>query len=363
MHALWLNNNVWLQSTMRSIRYLLLRFGLFLLFLPVTAPMAISAPAPGWTEGVKTLLCIRVKYPNVPDEPISINDATAALTTASEFYRQNSYGKVSFRFAVTPTLQLPHEKKWYTDQKSEKQLTADAEALAKAAGYDPDTYQLEIITQPGKGGAEGAHYKKGVVTHRFDWGTIAHELGHNFGLYHSNAGFWQTSDKSIIGPGKSISRGNPFDRMGHCDDFACHFNTRSKYALGWLPDSAILTVTNSGVFQIQAHDFINSSGILALKIPKDAEKNYWIEFRQSFTTNPWLMNGIVIYWSYNTNTFTDLLDMTPGSAYGVKDAPLLIGKTFTDREAGITITPLRKIETTSPISMEISVVIVPIAKQ
>ncbi len=347
---------------MRTIQCLFLRLGPVLFFLFVTSPALTSTPAPDWTEGVKTLLCIRVKYPDVPAEPISVSDATTALTKASEFYRQNSYGKLSFRFTVTPTLRLPHAKKWYADQKSEKLLAADARALAKAAGYDPNSYQLEIITQPGKGGAEGAHYKKGVVTHMFDWGTIAHELGHNFGLYHNNAGFWQTSDNSIIGPGKSVSRGNPFDRMGHCDDFACHFNTRSKNALGWLPDSAILTVTNSGVYRIQAHDFINSSGVLALKIPKDAEKNYWIEFRQSFTTNPWLMNGIVIYWNYNKNTFTDLLDMTPGSSYGAQDAPLQIGRTFTDHEAGITITPLRKIETTSPASVEISIVVAPTTK-
>jgi hypothetical protein len=259
-------------------------------------------------------------------------------------------------------LQLPHAKTWYVDHKSDKPLAADARALAKAAGYDPDSYQLEIITQPGKGGAEGAHYHKGVVTHMFGWGTISHELGHNFGLYHSNAGLWQTSDKSIIGPGKSVPRGNPFDRMGHCDDLACHFNTRSKSALGWLPDSAILLVTNSGIYRIQAHDFINSTGTVALKIPKDAEKNYRIEFRQRLTTNPWIMNGIVIYWSYNKSTATDLLDMTPGSANGAQDAPLTIGRTFTDREGGIAITPLRKIETTSPASVEISVVIGPISK-
>jgi hypothetical protein len=328
-----------------------------------TSPPAISRPASDWAEGVKTLLCIRVKYADVPDEPISVSDATTALTTASEFYRQNSYGKLSFRFVVTPTLRLPHAKKWYKAQKSDRPLTADARALAKGAGYDPDAYQLEIITQPGKGGAEGAHYHKGVVAHIFGWGTVAHELGHNFGLYHSNAGFWQTSDKSIIGPGKSVPRGNPFDRMGHCDDTACHFNTRSKYALGWLPDTAILTVTNSGVFRIQAQDFINSTGAVALRIAKDAEKSYWIEFRQRLTTNSWLMNGIVVYWSYNKDTATDLLDMTPGSPYGAQDAPLTIGRTFTDREAGISITPLRKIETASPASVEISVVIGPTTKR
>ncbi|MFZ0826003.1 MAG: hypothetical protein WAO02_01140 [Verrucomicrobiia bacterium] len=332
-----------------------LKAALFVFILLMIPPAAVPAPAPDWSEGVKTLLCIRVKYAGSPEEPISVNDAAAALATASEFYRQSSYGKLSFRFTITPTLQLPRDKQWY--RKSDKDLAADARTLAKAAGYDPDFCQLEIITQPGKGGAEGAHYKKGVMMHTFDWGTVAHELGHNFGLYHSNAGLWQTSDRSIIGPGKSIPRGNPFDRMGHCDDFACHFNTRSKYKLGWLSDGAILNVTNSGVYRIQAHDFINSTGPVALRIHKDAEKDYWIEFRQSMTSNPWVMNGILVYWAYKSDKATDLLDMTPGSAYGAKDAPLTIGRTFTDRDAGITICPLRKIETTSPASVEISVVI------
>jgi len=69
----------------------------------------------------------------------------------------------------------------------------------------------------------------------------------------------------------------------------------------------------------------------------------------------YLMNGALIYWGFKTKQRkTSLLDMTPLSKAGVQDAPLLIGRTFSDTEAGIHITPIGK-GGTNPESLDVVV--------
>jgi oligoribonuclease (3'-5' exoribonuclease) len=104
-----------------------------------------------------------------------------------------------------------------------------------------------------------------------------------------------------------------------------------------------------------AHDNPNSHGLRALKIVKDSNINYWVEFRQQFTSNSRTMNGVLINWGYNKNTQSNLIDTTPGSATGnsdASDAALAIGQTFVDEQAGIQIKPLRKVGT-SPESIDV----------
>jgi hypothetical protein len=54
------------------------------------------------------------------------------------------------------------------------------------------------------------------------------------------------------------------------------------------------------------------------------------------------MDGVGLRWARTGNQQTLLLDVTPGSADGKNDSALLIGRTFSDRAAGIHITPLAK---------------------
>src|SRR5690606_7152067 len=113
----------------------------------------------------------------------------------------------------------------------------------------------------------------------------------------------------------------------------------AKNFLNWLPDEAIETVESSGTYRIFAHDMPNATGLRALTIRCDDTRSYWVEFQQLQETNFYLTNGALIYWGYDKKLRTNsLLDMTPGSKAGVADAPLLIGRTFSDGERGIHIT-------------------------
>ena len=46
------------------------------------------------------------------------------------------------------------------------------------------------------------------------WGVIAHELGHNFGLFHAFNRFISRSERPNSDDGISIDYGNPFAVMG-----------------------------------------------------------------------------------------------------------------------------------------------------
>jgi hypothetical protein len=101
-------------------------------------------------------------------------------------------------------------------------------------------------------------------------------------------------------------------------------------------------VTASGNYRLFAHDATNAATPRAVRIARNAQTNYWLEFRQKFTDRPALMDGVGLRWARSGNQQSLLLDVTPGSADGKNDSALLIGRTFSDRVAGIHITPLAK---------------------
>jgi hypothetical protein len=324
------------------------------------------------TTGVKKLIFIRVDFPDKQGETISTEKVREIMDQVNAFYEANSQGKTSIVTDITPVFRLPQSVEWYAatgknNGGRSKAVVTDARLAARTAGYDINSYQLEIVNcrtlVVGDSQSGGAIAAKGLfLVGLYGLGITAHELGHNYGLGHAR--LWLTTDGSVIGEGELRQYGNPFDVMGNTsgkDAMLHHFTAYSKYFLNWLPDDAVKTVTTNGTYRIFAHDLPNTSGLRALVIKKDDTRDYWIEFRQLQTNNFSLMNGALIYWTYNkikgvTSSFraTTLLDMTPGSPEGAADAPLFIGRTFTDKEAGIHITPIGK-GGTNPESLDIVV--------
>ena len=120
----------------------------------------------------------------------------------------------------------------------------------------------------------------------FGSGVTAHELGHNYGVHHAN--LWQTTDGSVIGAGANVEYGNVFDVMGR-GGIRGHFNAWFKTRLDWLLTGDYTQVTESGTYPIEPIDDPAATGQRALRIVKDTTRNYWVEFRQAFTTNRWAM--------------------------------------------------------------------------
>ncbi len=320
--------------------------------------IAAAGSLDSWSQGTRTLLYVRVRFSDQTSDPQTLSDSQTMLTNADNFFREGSYETTTIVPTFTPVYILPHDTAYYVSNDIYS-VRSDALAAAKLDGYDSVNWNLDAVRYNGGPGAfSGAAYvgARGCWLKSSSAGVAAHEFGHNYRLWHANS--WNPTDESPIGPGTWQEYGDSFDTMGAAGAGAYHFNPRYKSVLNWIAPDGTLTASNSGTYRIYAHDFITSSNFIrGLSVPRTSTKNYWVDFRQKFTGNTWLMNGAGIRRADNANNNnpgSELLDTTPGSPDGKTDSALLIGRTFSDSGAGVHITPIGKGGTT-PQSLDVVV--------
>jgi hypothetical protein len=322
---------------------------------------AHSASYDRWTHGTKSLLYIRLNFPDDLTEPVSETGAYKVMNVVNDFYAKSSYNLTAIETTVTPLLTLPQPKAWYgTNNNGAFSLLDDARNLARRSGYDTDGYDLDIACftsvptydWAGLGFVGG----KGTWLQSADWGVTAHELGHNYGLPHAN--FWDTITNTCpVAAGTNMEYGNIFDNMGSSSG---QFNAMFKNKLDWLPDTTVHTATTNGVYRIYPFDVPArlTNRFYAVKVRKDAQRDYWIEFRKQVAANSdSLPYGVLLNWSpwRESSGGSQLIDSTPGTPAGRMDAPLVIGRTFSDFANGVHITPVRLLEPTNDACIELQV--------
>jgi hypothetical protein len=330
-------------------------------------PNGHSAGQDSWTHGPKAVLYMRVNFPDDLTEPISEANAYADMNQVNTFYVEGSYDTTCLTATVTPLLTVPQVKAWYgTNDYGEGALLEDAREVSRLAGYDTANYDLDIVafTSVPTYSFGGLAYVggKGVWLQSMGAGVTAHELGHNYGLLHAN--LWDTStnnNSSGIGPGVNVEYGNIYDTMGAAAAGNNQFNAMFKNSLDWLPDTPVAAVTSNGVYRLYAFDVperVNGQ-YYAAHVRRDFQREYWLEFRQKFTSNPWLQSGVLLNWSpwSESKGGSDLLDTTPGSARGLEDAALVVGRTFSDYAAGVHITPLARGATGTNVWLDVEVTV------
>ena len=341
---------------------------------PAHGPISGTIPS-GWTTGNRSFLYIRACFPDNPVDPQNEQECYDMFKAANDYIVQNSYGRCYLTYAFPPLVVLPYPLEWYSRYDADNNGGGDtmvqnhAIQIAKSMGYDTNSYNLRAVRWSGGPGSYGGSASVGAAGMRMKTSsasTFLHELGHNLGVWHANR--WQTSPPSFIGPGTNNEYGNKFDIMGSGGTTA-HYTASFKNTLSWMPQEQFWNVTSSGLYRIHQVDasIADPSLRYALRVQKDAEKNYWAEYRQR-VSNTALMNGAMITWDmwgiggiggsggspYNgSNRGAHLLDMTPGSFTNSMsdtrdDGALYVGRTYSDPDSNIHITPVAKIATTPP---------------
>ncbi len=362
-----------------------------------------ASPAATWSTGHKKVLIIPIRFTDQAgpsDTPgpngylsgwSSVTNGTATAELSAFFARQ-SYGKTTLEFTVLPEINMGVSYTTYNAMYGNSGLTKftqwgepgsladDARAKARLAGqaigqaalYDTDNYDLDIILSgfiPGQGTlSSGRSFGKGIFGNTAK--ALAHELCHNFGLQHANG----ISRASYYAPVKSgtfftDAYGDVYDLMGWKNTTPIPLpqdrdaNPYWKNLMGWLPDGSIINPMGSGTYRIFAFDqpVLEAGKNYALRIVRDSNRTYWFSYRQSITNaeSIWSSNGLEVRIGGESvmasSGHTTMLDMTPGSrglanvtgvsntAYATMyDAQLALGRTYTDAEANLHITPVMK---------------------
>ncbi len=315
-----------------------------------------------YNQGTKKILLIRANFTDDLAEPITVAGGQALLAATDVFMNENSYGTLRVDLVnslVTPVLiTMPKTKATYLAENNSTSFLADARAAATAAGYNYTLYDFEFVRYASIYGFGGQAYvgARGVWLQSSSTGVACHEWGHNLGLWHAN--FWNATNDTIIGTGTNTEYGDGFDTMGSAAAGRNSFNTNHRNLLGWLPAANVQAATaTTGTYRIYAFDqtTLTPGQTLALKTNKDT-RDYWLEHRVQWSSNSWVTNGVLLHWSpwASSNGGSQLLDIAPGTSNGINDAPIVLGRTFSDRAAGVHLTLIAR-NATTPESVDVVV--------
>ncbi len=348
---------------------------------PANGPLSGSIPS-GWTLGNRTFLYIRACFPDNPVDPQNEQESIDMLKAANDYVVQTSYGRCYLTYSVAPLVVLPYPLEWYnrhnTDSGGGDTLVQNhAIQIAKAMGYDVASYHLRAVRWSGGPGSYGGSASVGGAGMRMKTsssGTFIHELGHNLGVWHAN--YWRTTPPSTTGPGNNLEYGNTFDVMGSSGSNG-QFSASFKNTLNWMPPEQFWNATTSGLYRIHQTDasIADPSLRYAVRVRRDAERDFWAEFRLRHTTNVGFTNGLFMtfdQWGLGgiggsggaplngSNRGAQLLDMTPGTfGNGItdtrNDSALWVGRTFSDPDFNIHFTPVAKNSGTTPPSMDVQI--------
>jgi hypothetical protein len=294
------------------------------------------------TFGEQRTIVILVNFQNNPSQPYAWTTAQqVTFQTTSDFFRENSYGQTWLSGTVvgwfTIAMDAPAGSCDYS------RIASLADQAATASGVSLGGYERKIYAFPQSSGcgwwglgSVGGNPSRAWVNGSYTLKVVAHELGHNFGDYHSKSRECSTSGCT------ESEYGDSHDVMGNPS--AGHMNAFQKERLGWLdyggsPD--ILDVTAGGSYWIDG--FITpGSAPKALRILKSVDSAgkrtwYYAETRTRTGFDGGIAPGVLLHsGSESTGNSSMQIDLSPETTSF--DRVLDAGQTFTDTAIGLSIT-------------------------
>jgi hypothetical protein len=316
-----------------------------------TVEVAALKTVSGNPFGARPTAVLLVNFQDKPTQPYTLDYArNVVFQTTSNFFYENSYGQTWLVGDVFGWYTLPLKS---TDCNSSA-IASYAKSAATAAGVNISGYQHLIYAFPTNAcswwglGTIGGNPSGAWIKGSLQLDVVGHEMGHNFGLYHSHA---LDCGADVIGSSCTVSEyGDVFDIMGSRG----HFNAFQKERLGWLDygvSPPITTAAASGTYALEPYE-VAGAGTKALKVlrsvdPKTGKREwYYVEYRRPIGFDGVLSgyaslpNGVALHTGNEASSnSSNLLDLTPETAsWG--DSPLAFGKTYYDPAIGVTIAPI-----------------------
>ncbi|MCH8475889.1 MAG: MBG domain-containing protein, partial [Opitutales bacterium] len=281
-------------------------------------------------------------------------------------------------------------------------LLDHARTAASAQGFNHSNYNTDaIITSGNNWGYAGYAWIGAKGTHMPDrWTqlrTFGHELGHNFGLLH--AYYWRTDAVEPLGkdsrPGGYVTDNDMDEAIEYAHYFSVmsaqstsemsdptkpHFTPYEKHRMGLLEEGTdLLLVDTSGTYRVYRHDtrdWVNSPRAIRIEAPAsiytgNQNFRYWLGMRYAnwSTARDYQRRGLQVDIAEDVSfrRYPIQLDMTPfthisttfynpssppGNWWTIdnndkRDGALMVGRTYSDRQAGVHITPIAYDHSTS----------------
>lgn len=332
--------------------------------------------ASAWTETKKKVFLIRVDFSDQAGEPVTQAAANSEMNGASSaMILAMSYGKTWVEAATSANLyRLPQTAAYYTSGSLNSELLRDARNTFRNTRSGADAaINIGPVGNTGSGGDGGLgdydivgvfFTSIGMSSSSLIYAGLAsvgggdlwvqdanytslyaHEWGHNYGLGH--ASFWQTSDGSVVGAGSNVEYGDPFDVMGSGPAGRGHYHPQGKARLNWLATNewADATASGSATYRVYRIDDVGTTNSpRGLRVTKSAtpgsEEYYWVGYRPGYEENLHLQRGAYLIWQRAGEVRCWLVDTTPGSADGKNDSSMDLGRTYSDTNANIHLTPV-----------------------
>jgi alpha-galactosidase-like protein/gametolysin peptidase M11 len=323
-----------------------------------TTTTSSTVPLPS-TFGEQLTAVILVNFQDAPTNqpwtPAQVQAAVFGSTGANGFMQENSFGQTWLTGDVFGWYTIPLN----STTCNSALITSYANSAATAAGVNLSSYTHYVYVFPydsvcGWGGAAQIGGTEAWVNGTLDTKTFTHELGHNLGLYHSHGLYCGLGYSGSPTACSFEEYGDIVDTMG---EFG-HYNAFQKERLGWLNYNVsppITAVSASGTYTIDPYETVgtNPKGLKILKSidPTAGPTWYYVEYRQQIGFDSSFYNcygctplnfyqGVTVHMGTPSDpNSSDLLDMTPGSStYDLNDAALVPGASYTDPNAGVTIT-------------------------
>jgi hypothetical protein len=317
------------------------------LALSSTSSLQATSIASAYTFGAQQTLVILINFQDNAAIPYTAATAqSVTFTSASNYYLENTYGQASLTGLVTGWYTIPA-----TSTTCDTSTWASlAEQAATNAGINVSSYPRRIYAFPQTsacawwglgtvGGGSTSTPSKAWINGSYALQVVGHEMGHNFGDYHSHS---QPCDVTGC---TTVEYGDDRDIMGNARPG--HMTAFQKERLGWLnygSSPSIQTVTSTNNYWIEALETAPGGNPKALKILKSIDSSgyhtwYYVDARVQTGFDGSTISGVVIHTgSESSGNSSYEIDLQPGTT--TFDSTLKVGQSFVDSALALTISTL-----------------------